>query len=94
MPDSIQDVIYIALTTIIVLGIVVIRGLVKTGFNRIIEGIDSLASEVRKEREQRIRSGARLWGEFQTMQQVCALRHGLTPQPPAKGFESFEDTDE
>jgi hypothetical protein len=94
VPDSIQDVIYIFLTVVVVLGVGIIGWMVRTGFNRIIRVIDKLADELRREREQRIRSGARLWGEFQTMQQVCAMRHGMSTPPTAKSFESFEDTDE
>lgn len=98
MPDTLQDAIYILLSTLIVLGVAIIGWLVKQGFQSVVArisavgaGIDELSKEIRKEREARIRSGARLWGEFIALQKMCAIRHNQ-PIPQANpDFQHLED---
>lgn len=100
MPDTFQDAVYILMTAVISLGVIIIGWLVNKGFQAVIGhikslgvGLHDLSTEIRKEREARIRSGARLWGEFISMQRLCATRHGAPVPETNPDFEHLEKDD-
>jgi len=97
MPQTVEQLLYLLMSAAIVCGVGIIGFLVKTGFSSVMKSINGLqtavselSQEIKREREARIRSGSRLWGEFVAMQKVCAVRHGLPAPIEMRSFQELE----
>lgn len=101
MPQTLDDAIYVLMVALILIGLTIIGWFINQGFRSVVsqikslgEHIGNLSMEIRKEREARIRSGARLWGKFETIQEICNFRHGVMSQNQKIRFEDLEEDED
>lgn len=83
IPATVEQLVYLIMSTLLVIGVTVIAFFVKRGFSgndtrlRSIDGkLDGLTKELKRESEERIRTFGDLKAEIAAHKAVCAERHG------------------